>query len=189
MKALFRSRSASDEEIVSKLRAGDRHALDDFYLQQRKGFLNWAKGKSQLPETDLLDVYQNAFVVMYEQLLKPEFTLSSQLSTFLFGIGRNLLLKAHRTQLRNQDHEAAIRTELLQQKEAEPLNERAQRVRQVMQQVQEPCQSLLKLFYFEEKKLAEIATLMQYKNTNVVKSQKVRCLRKLQALMVKPSQP
>jgi DNA-directed RNA polymerase specialized sigma subunit len=49
----------------------------------------------------------------------------------------------------------------------------------------EQCQKVLTLFYYEEKKLDEIQSLLGYTNKDVLKSQKSRCLKQLKDLTKK----
>ena len=44
------------------------------------------------------------------------------------------------------------------------------------------CRKVLQLFYYDEKKLDEIQTLLGYTNKDVLKSQKSRCLKQLKEL-------
>jgi DNA-directed RNA polymerase specialized sigma subunit len=46
----------------------------------------------------------------------------------------------------------------------------------------EQCRKVLKLFYYEEKKLDEIQFELNYTNKDVLKSQKSRCLKQLKDL-------
>ncbi|WP_396177320.1 RNA polymerase sigma factor [Flavobacterium sp.] len=46
----------------------------------------------------------------------------------------------------------------------------------------EQCRKVLHLFYYEEKKLDEIQSLLGYTNKDVLKSQKSRCLKQLKEL-------
>ena len=45
------------------------------------------------------------------------------------------------------------------------------------------CKKVLELFYYEEKKLDEIQSILGYTNKDVLKSQKSRCLKQLKELI------
>jgi DNA-directed RNA polymerase specialized sigma subunit len=49
----------------------------------------------------------------------------------------------------------------------------------------EQCQKVLRLFYYEEKKLDAIQIELNYTNKDVLKSQKSRCLKQLKDLIKK----
>ena len=47
----------------------------------------------------------------------------------------------------------------------------------------EQCKKVIQLFYYEEKKLDEILTILNYTNKDVLKSQKSRCMKQLKDLI------
>ena len=49
----------------------------------------------------------------------------------------------------------------------------------------EQCKKVIQLFYYEEKKLDEILTILNYTNKDVLKSQKSRCMKQLKDLKKK----
>ena len=59
------------------------------------------------------------------------------------------------------------------------LNERKRIMAETLSKLDEPCHSILKLFYFDSYSMEAIATALNYKNADVVKSQKLRCINEL----------
>ena len=56
-------------------------------------------------------------------------------------------------------------------------------VARLMETIGEPCKSILELFYFRGFSMEAIAERLQYKNENVVKTQKLRCLTSLKNMV------
>jgi DNA-directed RNA polymerase specialized sigma subunit len=52
-----------------------------------------------------------------------------------------------------------------------------------LNQLGEQCKKILDLFYYQSKNLAAICKLLNYENTDVVKSQKSRCLKQLKQII------
>ena len=61
----------------------------------------------------------------------------------------------------------------------EEISDRQVQISKMIKSMAEPCGSILKMFYYRGYSMDEIATRMQYKNVNVAKTQKLRCLNKL----------
>ncbi|MCC5944955.1 MAG: sigma-70 family RNA polymerase sigma factor [Bernardetiaceae bacterium] len=174
-----------EAHIVQKIKAGDKNVLDAFYLDERHNFIRWANKKYNIEHEILIDVYQNAFIAMYEKIIDGQLdNLSCRLSTFLFGIGKNMLYKKWKKEEVKYRHEATVKEQQLFLKEdTQDEDERSEAIRQVLQDFKEPCRSILIRFYYEGQDIAQIAEEMRYKNKNVVKSQKVRCLKKLSEML------
>ena len=56
------------------------------------------------------------------------------------------------------------------------LNDKEIALKIAYEKLGEQCQKILSLFYFENKKLEEIQSILNYENKDVLKSQKSRCI-------------
>jgi RNA polymerase sigma factor (sigma-70 family) len=156
-----------------KLAEADDKALGDFYQTNRKDFLRFG-GRYGLPEEELLDVYQDACIVLIENARKGKLkTIKSSVKTYLFGIGKFLIFKRFK--------EAVLHTDELPENAFDPFEKRTITI--PLQLLGERCRSILKLFYYQEKKLDEICEELGYKDKKVLKSQKSRCMAQLRSLM------
>jgi DNA-directed RNA polymerase specialized sigma subunit len=63
------------------------------------------------------------------------------------------------------------------------LNSRENALKKAYETLGEQCRQILNLFYFENKKLDEIQTILKYENKDVLKSQKSRCISHLKKLL------
>lgn len=178
----------SEIEGIAQIRSGDRSALHAIYLQHRKAFLDWAIARFRCRKEEAEDVWQDVILIFYENILADKLTdLSSKLRTYLFGIGRNLLLrrldKATRHMAIEPEIEAAAAwlEEGVMRVEEIPLEEedRQNQLLQQLKQLGEPCYELLQLYYYHRFSMEAITEKMNYKSADVVKSQKARCMRTL----------
>ena len=60
-------------------------------------------------------------------------------------------------------------------------SERESIIRQAVNAMTEPCNSILTLYYWDDKSMKEIADLKDYSNADSAKSQKNKCMSKLKA--------
>ncbi|MGR3811295.1 RNA polymerase sigma factor [Jiulongibacter sp. NS-SX5] len=156
-----------------KLAEADDLALGKFYKTNRKDFLRFG-ARYGLPEEELLDIYQDACIVLIENARKGNLkSLKSTVKTYLFGIGKFLIFKRFK--------EAILQTDETPEKAFDPFEK--PKIDIPLQQLGERCRAILQLFYYHEKKLDDICEELGYKDKNVLKSQKSRCIAQLRALM------
>lgn len=154
-------------------------------MEYKNGFLLFAN-QYGLPAEVILDVYQDAVVALCENAKKGLIdNLQCTIKTYLFSVGKFMIFK----QLKKKSN-VAFNEELdldmpvvWESYDEEANLEHLLRMRAALDKLDEPCKSILSLFYFEEKKLDEMLELLNYKNKDVLKSQKSRCLKKLKEML------
>jgi len=173
----------SDWPDLQEIRNGNEAPIITIYENYREEFIVWAGRKYQLDQEDAVDVFQESVICFYRNVVRGKVeTISSSVKTYLFAIGKNII----RDKLKKNDPLKVTQEigeiDVSHQPEIMELiynEERAELVKQLMQELQEPCNSLLRLFYYFNLSMKEIAQKMQYKNENVAKTQKMRCLNAL----------
>lgn len=178
------------EELIAAIKAGSRSHLHQVYLTYRDSFLEWAQARFRCSREDALDVYQDVIIIFYENIVEGKVQqLRSQLRTYLFGIGRILIIKRfnenQRTELMGEDESAADLPEISEGDIRLELNDRQRVLREAIDQLGEKCRDLLLLFYYHRYATEAIIEELGYKNPEVVKSQKARCMRSLRERFVK----
>lgn len=174
-----------DTKILKELKLGNRDLLGRLYLEHRDAFLAFSK-KFPLDETDRLDAWQDALVVLYDNICSGRLIeLKSSLKTYLFSIGKYILL----AELRRRDKvflaaetEGELLSELVFPDEGKDEDEYMQLA---LKDLGESCRELLTYYYYENFSIEAIAIRMGYANENTVSAQKSRCLKKLKALLLK----
>ncbi|MCY1371621.1 RNA polymerase sigma factor, sigma-70 family [compost metagenome] len=114
-------------------------------------------------------------------------SLKSSINTYLIGIGKYMLYhhlktKKSMTELDQADEWALgqVTNAYIEQLEDQESGKRWQRA---IEMLGEPCSSLLRLFYYEDKEHTEIAAILGYANADVIKSQKYRCMQTLKKII------
>ena len=130
--------------------------------------------KYNLSREDILDVYQDAFVALIENAEKGKLDgLNAELKTYLFSIGKYMIFSKLR---KNKKDFVEIET-LPDGLEWAEIDENSQQISQLednLKKLGEQCYKILRLFYYEEKKLDEIMEMLPYQSKDVLKSQKTR---------------
>ncbi len=175
-------------KLVSDLQTGNQHRLREVYETYRMPFLAWAVTRFSCQEEEAREVYQEVILAFYENVVNGKInTLNSKLQTYLFGIGKFILLKriekARRLdELGEESLDIAIPADQLPGYEAEQ-TERSATMLSAINQLGENCRDLLIHVYYHRLSGEIIAERLGYKNSDVVKSQKARCMKKLRTLV------
>ena len=172
-------------DLQTRLRNDDKKALEEVYLSYKDAFVNYGLQFS-LDRDDLIDVYQDSVIAMYQNFTQKQTQLhASSLKTYLFSIGKHKIydrLKERKqmvgTVVTDEDYEEIELTETI-------LSDEQLQLRKFFGRLGESCQNILKLYYYRGLTIKEIVSLTQYKDENTVKSHKSRCLKKLIALIKK----
>ena len=159
--------------------------FDELYLETREEFLAWARKRSKLSENDLLDIYQQSMIVLYEKHISDSnLQLTSSLKTYLFGIAQNIMLKQHRKERVVQLHAHRLKEHWLFQGNLDyEVENRLSKVMDALQNLGENCRRIISLFYLSGMTLQEISDELNYGSSDVAKTQKSRCVKKLKEVI------
>lgn len=177
----------TDTELLTGLAGGEREAVAAIYRQYHTVLSRWILTRGGL-EADAEDVFQEALVVLFEKAKSPEFCLTCKLSTYLFAICKRLWFKktereqSHYSLYINEEEEREFGTydedlDLHLEKEMQYAQ-----LTKAMDQLGEPCASLLKAFYEDKRNMQEIAEAFHYTNAENAKTQKYKCLTRLKKI-------
>ncbi len=182
---------ASKQNIFAELKSGSEQAFKKVYEDNRDKFLNFAK-KYDLSNDELIDVYQDAYLVFHENILSGKLKeMTSTISTYLFSIGKFMIMDRLRKEnktIRSDDTLRIIREEEIEDFEIdwEELTPKQKLLERFFDELGEQCKKILTLFYYRGLNIDEIVKIGNYNNKNVVKSQKSRCLKTLREKIQNP---
>jgi RNA polymerase sigma factor (sigma-70 family) len=175
----------TDEQLLEYLRGNDaklrNRAFNHLYRQyfgMATAFIRQNKGQ----ESDARDVFQDALIVLYDNVRSCRFKETSSIGTYLYAIVRNIwLIKLRKRKLLNEltdQYEPGENPEIEeayfhQNGELRPLLDKA------FEEIPIVCRDMLRLFYYEKRSMTEIMTILEYKNEDSAKSQRYKCLNKL----------
>lgn len=130
------------------------------------------------------DIFQEALIIFCKKVWAGNFQLSSKLDTYLYGICYNLWrdrLKAKKKQnfvTLDWDVEAIEGMDELLETER-----KISAIENVLSSIGEACFKLLKLFYYERKRVKEIVKELGYSSENTVKVQKYKCIERAKKMI------
>lgn len=180
----------------------DERTIQRFYHAQRPKFINWLKGRYRIgEENDCLEIYQRSFTVLYLNIKKGKLDqLEANLETYLFGIGKMIVKEWWREKKIEQQFSDMDEKEISDEQKEPNLSELAlftggsngsvdeamsAQLLRALDELGEPCKTILQLFYWERNSMEAIARKTGYKNGKGAKKKKYLCLVKLRELMQK----
>lgn len=179
----------TQQNLIAAIKAGDQQALGNIYLANRDSFVNWARKYYHLQDDDILDVYQDAIIILNKKIIREDsLNLTCSIQTFLFSIGKNLLKKKgmnnNKWSLKENSHEIVPDIGDLGVMKKIELSEQQQQLFDAIGQLGDKCQNILKMFYYQRYSMESIKTEMGYKHVDVARSQKLRCMKSLRAIIL-----
>ena len=170
---------STEKSLQHRLRSGDERAFEWVYKEYKEGFLAFSKSY-RLNSDELIDIYQDATIALFQNFVEKQLELEkSSVKTYLYGIGKHLILKAVK-----QDSKM-IRLDATQEEVVEieidehDQSERSQQLASAFKKLGEKCREVLELFYYRGFSIKEIVEATDYKDENTVKSHKSRCMKGL----------
>lgn len=179
----------TEQQILADLAMGKRTATEWVYRQHYPIITKWIRNNGGTND-DSEDIFQEAMVILYEKSQSEDFRLSCKIGTYLFAVSKHLWYKKLQ-QLQRQPmslvenagseegQDWAYEDEIKIQEEREAHFEQ---LNAALDQLGEPCSSLLKAFYHQDKSMQEIAAEFGYTNPDNAKTQKYKCLTRLRKI-------
>lgn len=177
----------STEIQLSKIKNGDEQFLRILYETKRPGFVSWFQKTYTLSKQQSIDLFQKAFSIFYFNVKDGKIvTLKSTIETYIFGIGKILVKEDFRreSKLTSLDEIPDVHLADYSMFRDEQQTHEQSLVDKILQALEEPCKSLLTMYYFNNYSLAQIAEILGYKNQGVIKKKKCLCLKSVRSLLI-----
>jgi RNA polymerase sigma factor (sigma-70 family) len=167
----------SEEMLLEALRSNKASAFEALYKKYYRMVVKQVTDFDR-PAEEAEDLFQEMLIILVRKLRDENFVLTSKLSTYIFGIVRNMLLKKKGKKLMdlNEDlDEQKMFTDGDEVREKETLDVQLNLVIAALEVIEESCRLVLTLSFFEKRSGAEIAQQLDYTEA-FVKVKKHRCL-------------
>ena len=84
-------------EIITKIKSGGHTELGMVYEEYRTEFLKWITKEYECSDDDSKDIYQLTILIFYDNVRTGKLErLVSSVKTYLFGIGKNIVMENRR---------------------------------------------------------------------------------------------
>jgi RNA polymerase sigma-70 factor (ECF subfamily) len=183
----------TDQEIIEQLRlsGNDKRKSEEQLFNRFAYFIREGITKHALSEDESFDAYSDTVLAAIYNIQNTHFEARASLKTYLYQIFHNKCvdLLRKRTTNKNSVHRPDSISERLllisdtARSVVQKLIDQAdwKLLREKLNQLEEKCRQLL-LYWGDNYSDREIASLLQYKTADVVKTSRLRCLERLRKL-------
>jgi RNA polymerase sigma factor (sigma-70 family) len=178
-------KSQNDERaLLEGLASSDKKAVETIYRENYNMVQSLIINNNGSAD-DARDIFQEAMIVLYEKVRSGTFELNCQLKTFVYSVSRRLWLKRLQQQNRysipgdNMEAVVAVEEEL---EDHEQRNAEFEMMEKAVNNLGEPCKSLIEAYYLQKKNMQDIAASFGYTNAANAKTQKYKCLMRLKKI-------
>lgn len=172
----------TDQQIIDGFRNNDQKIITEFYNTNKDEFLNHFRNIYGKVEDDLLDLYQDAHLMLWENIQKGKLiNMTSTLKTYLFAVGKYKMM-ANDRKFKEMITDVDLQNLNLVDSDAEEMEEKEEKERkldEIVSKMTYPCSDILRMHYWEKLSGEDIAKQMKYASTDAVKTQKYKCMQKL----------
>ncbi len=178
-----------DQKIVESLKKNrPEPGLKKLYHYYPK-FQNWVLAKGGT-KADAQDIFQEALIILVRKVSDPNFSLTSKLSTYLFGICK--LLWRNELKKKNKSQTPDWNLDLVEAEESDleeflKKESKFEKLEKVLQDIGDRCRQLLILFYYRSLSMQEIADNMDFSSAKLAKNQKYKCMERAKKKIMDPS--
>lgn len=179
------------------------YAMEDFsqivtnwFVSLRNPFINYIhKALPVLGLDEIEDIYSETFIAIRNNLLEGNVASGTKWKAYIFQIGYNMAVNKAKQSSRfvqvkemtsNDDIDATNRfetylslQEVMEEEDNETKSQRLSILEREIKYLPEPCETILKDYYYGGFSMAEIMSEIHYQSTDSVKSMKNRCMNKL----------
>ena len=173
--------------LVNRNEVNHKKLIEELYVTHRESFCHWARKRYNLDSDTILDLFQDSVIVFYNHIVKNNLEeLKSSPQAYLYGIGKNLMLKKIEKNKR-VEHVESVDEKFINELDLSVFaqmdsDDQRDKIKLAFQGLNEKCQEILKLFYFNQYSIEAIQYHMDYKSSNAVKSRKYQCLESLKKI-------
>jgi RNA polymerase sigma factor (sigma-70 family) len=178
-----RAAEHTDEALIAGIRHDDDRALSYLYKVHYPMVSHFILSNSGTSD-EAKDIFQEGILVFYEKIKDGSLELTCQIKTYLYSVCRRLWLKKLAEKNR---FSGVIDSENFIGLEDEPVAPEETELKfsvmeQAMNQLGEPCRTLLEDFYIQARSMQDITEKFGYTNADNAKNQKYKCLMRLKKL-------
>ncbi|MBK0404828.1 sigma-70 family RNA polymerase sigma factor [Adhaeribacter sp. BT258] len=178
-----RAAEHTDESLIAGIRQDDDRALSYLYKLHYPMVAHFILSNSGTSD-EAKDIFQEGILVFYEKIKDGTLELTCQIKTYLYSVCRRLWLKKLAEKNR---FSGVIDSENFIGLEDEPVAPEETELKfsvmeQAMNQLGEPCRTLLEDFYLQARSMQDITEKFGYTNADNAKNQKYKCLMRLKKL-------
>ena len=173
-----------ENSLLEGLAIRDRRAVETIYKEN----FNMVQAliiNNNGSADDAKDIFQETMIVLFEKVRSSGFELNCQIKTFVYSVARRLWLKRLQQQNRYTAPGDSMESVVPVEEDLDAHDQRNaefEMMEKAINNLGEPCKSLLEAYYLQNQSMQEIAASFGYTNADNAKNQKYKCLVRLKKI-------
>jgi len=173
-----------ENSLLEGLATRDRRAVETIYKEN----FNMVQAliiNNNGSADDAKDIFQETMIVLFEKVRSSGFELNCQIKTFVYSVARRLWLKRLQQQNRYTAPGDSMESVVPVEEDLDAHDQRNaefEMMEKAINNLGEPCKSLLEAYYLQNQSMQEIAASFGYTNADNAKNQKYKCLVRLKKI-------
>lgn len=180
-----------DEFLLHKLKTGDEHFVKQIFHSYWPAFNNFLAKNHTISGDGELDIYAQTFTIFYFNIKEDKITapLSSTLKTYLFGIGKKVILRYLKNEKKHHSLEHLGEDDLQKTKQLPEIIDyfdlewQQNFVQDLLSRLDNGCRQILELSFIQEYVDEAIQREMNIPSLSAVRQRRLYCLNKLRTLV------
>lgn len=180
---LFTKKYTDSEILQAILNGKDEKVLGAVYKEVLPLVVGYVT-KNQGSIDEAKDIFQDAVIRFYKSVKTGAFQEKCSISTFIFGISRNLWINYAKQKSRMvSDDEIQFAQDSANLEEDLVSEEKVNVVNKLLEMLGDPCQQLLRYTVYDGLSMREVVALMGFSSEDVAKTYNYRCKQKMLKLV------
>lgn len=172
------------QEVILEIKGGNKKVLLSIYQLHRNSFILWSLKKYACSQELAQDAFQYAILCLYKNINDGRLVqLDSGLKSYLYAIGKNYILKGFNKAKKVSSVSLEVLQEYAEEEITDDHEDRFELVKRGLSQMGNPCQDLIVKSYIEQKNITQLTAELGYKNNDVTKNQKYKCMERLRTFV------
>jgi len=175
------------QEKIPELRQdfinGNTEKLETIYRQYRMDIIKVVTSKNLCPEDQVEDHVSQSFIIFYENIVSGKVTEIKSIKNYLIGICFNQIRRMHNDKTNSQKKVEEIRLLIYEQDNYEMEGGYKEKLEstcfEAMRKLSEKCQKIIEAYYLDKASMKEISNSLNLSSSDVAKTLKSRCYKKL----------
>ncbi|MCF8372453.1 MAG: sigma-70 family RNA polymerase sigma factor [Bacteroidales bacterium] len=170
-------------KVLSNIRNGDEEELGNLYLNYKEEFVKYARKNFKVDVETAKDLFTDLLLEFRSNVVSGKLqNIESSIKTYLFGIGRNLLIQHIK---KKPDEDISNYKDKLSEEDVEiSQTEQSEILLGLIENhLPKRCYKLLKLYYYDHRSMKQIQSWLNYSSLDSVRNQKSKCMSQLKSMI------
>lgn len=172
-----------DEKRLERLKTGSHRDWKLFFDDHLEAFLLFVMKYGQINKDEALEIYQEAIIIFHRNVTNGRLVtpLRSSLSTYIYGIGKNLCRRKPGSNLSFPENLPDLPQTPFEEEENRRHN--VIWVKSLLERLGGKCREFITMTFLDEKSMEEIMSTMDIPTPEAFRKRKHDCLKKIRSLI------